>query len=96
MTSPRQRSEVVIRVPEDLGPEVSTEIRVCLWLCGLGQYVREGQRMIELIIGPMTYVVHAPCDGRLTRRSVAEGALVRPGAILGAIESDGRGSSSES
>ncbi len=52
--------------------------------------------MIELIIGPMTYVVHAPCDGRLTRRSVAEGALVRPGALLGAIETDGRGSSSES
>jgi len=52
--------------------------------------------MIELIIGPMTFVVHAPCDGRLIRRCVSEGALVRPGALLGVIETDGRDSSSQS
>lgn len=96
MTPPRQRSEVSIRMPVELGRDVSTEIRVCQWLCGLGQYVREGQRMIELITGPMTFAVHAPCDGRLSRRFVAEGSLVRPGALLGAIETDGRDPPSQS
>lgn len=96
MTSARHGSEIRVRVPDGAGSDVSTDIRVCLWLCSLGQYVREGQRMIELIIGPMTFVVHAPCDGRLIRRCVSEGALVSPGTLLGVIETDGRDSSSQS
>jgi pyruvate/2-oxoglutarate dehydrogenase complex dihydrolipoamide acyltransferase (E2) component len=96
MGSDHDGREHELRVPDGVIPTSSTAIRVCLWLCSLGQKVQEGQRMIELIIGPMTFVVHAPCDGRLIRRCVVEGALVRPGALLGVIETDGRDTSSQS
>jgi pyruvate/2-oxoglutarate dehydrogenase complex dihydrolipoamide acyltransferase (E2) component len=96
MSSAHDGCEVEVRVPADLGSDGSTEIRVCLWFCGLGHQVREGQRMIELIIGPMTYVIHAPCCGRLAKKCVAEETLVRPGSLLGVIETDGRDTSSQS
>lgn len=96
MGSDHDGRERKLRVPDDVVPDSPTAIRVCQWLCGPGQYVREGQRVIELIIGPMTYLVHAPCDGRLTRRCVADGAPVRAGTLLGVIETDGRDTSSQS
>lgn len=89
-------SEVVVRVPDCVGEGASASIRVGLWHCAQGRRVREGQRLVELSIGPMVYLVHAPCDGRLIKRFADEDDLVSAGSILGVISTDGHDSRPES
>lgn len=88
--------EVEVRVPHTAGNGASVAIRVSLWHCGLGSVVREGQRLVELSIGPVAYVVHAPTDGRLTKKLAAEDDPVSAGSVLGVIKTDGRDSRAES
>lgn len=88
--------EVGVRVPHAVGNGASALIRVSLWHCGPGRVVHEGQRLVELSIGPVSFTVHAPCDGRLIRRLAAEDDLVQAGDLLGVIKTDGHDSRAES
>ncbi|MEI7921940.1 MAG: biotin/lipoyl-containing protein [Planctomycetota bacterium] len=89
-------SNVVVIVPHCVGIGASVSIRVGLWHCAQGRRVREGQRLVELSIGPLAYQVHAPCDGRLIKHSADEDDLVSAGSILGVIIKDGHDSTPES
>ena len=88
--------KVLVCIPDCVGEGASASIRVGLWHCAQGRKVREGQRLVELSIGPMVYLVHAPCDGRLSKRFAEEDDLVSAGSILGVISKDGHDSRPES
>lgn len=63
-------------------------VHVSAWLVDVGETVRAGDRLVELLMPGVTYDVPAPVSGRLAEASVALNAAVRPGDILGRIEVD--------
>lgn len=70
----------------DLGS--SEPVRVSGWLVEVGETVRIGDRLVELLMPGVTYDVAAPATGRLMEMNAAAGVSVRPGDVLGAIETD--------
>ncbi len=83
----------MIAVPElrlipcpDLGS--SEPLRVSGWLVDLGETVRAGDRLVELLLPGVTYDVAAPVTGRLVAVAAATNSTVRPGDPLGTIEVD--------
>lgn len=78
--------ETVAVTTPDLGsPE---PVRVSGWLVEVGETVRVGDRLVELLMPGVTYDVAAPATGRLIEADAAAGASVRPGDVLGTIEVD--------
>ncbi|HEX6984882.1 MAG TPA: biotin/lipoyl-containing protein [Planctomycetaceae bacterium] len=76
---------VIVRAP-DLG--TVEPVRVSAWLVEVGETVREGDRLVELLMPGVTYDVAAPATGRLIEATAAVNASVRPGDVLGRIEVD--------
>ena len=58
------------------------------WLVEPGETVREGDRLVELLLPGVTYDVAAPVTGRLVDVVAGMNAAVRPGDALGVIEVD--------
>jgi pyruvate/2-oxoglutarate dehydrogenase complex dihydrolipoamide acyltransferase (E2) component len=69
----------------DLGTGPDTPIVVSYWFAARGQTVWEGERLVEVLVGPATFDVPAPATGRLTVIRAREDDLVVPGALLGSI-----------
>jgi pyruvate/2-oxoglutarate dehydrogenase complex dihydrolipoamide acyltransferase (E2) component len=63
-------------------------VRVSAWLVEVGETVREGDRLVELLVPGLTYDVAALQSGRLAEIVVPAGASVRAGNLLGRIEPD--------
>lgn len=76
---------VKILVPE-LGLDPADEITVSCWLVSQGDEVVEGDRLVELLIGEITFDVPSPASGVLNRVIAEPDEAVAPGAILGEIE----------
>jgi pyruvate/2-oxoglutarate dehydrogenase complex dihydrolipoamide acyltransferase (E2) component len=73
-------------IAPDLG---STEPpRVSAWLVEVGETVRAGDRVIELLLPGLTVDVAAPVSGHLYEATAPLNAIVRPGEKLGLIERD--------
>ena len=86
------RLEAVI-LPE-LGTGPDEPIVVSHWYAGPGDEVWEGDRLVEVLVGPATFDVPAPASGRLAEIRGQEDDRVGPGAVLGlvAVGEDGGGS----
>jgi pyruvate/2-oxoglutarate dehydrogenase complex dihydrolipoamide acyltransferase (E2) component len=69
----------------DLGTGSDTPIVVSYWFVARGKTVWEGDRLVEMLVGPATFDVPAPATGRLTEICVREDDQVLPGALLGYI-----------
>jgi len=80
--------QTAVRLPE-LGAG-DDEIRVSCWLVDLGDDVGVGDRIVELLIDGITFDLAAEQTGVLTRIEKSLDAIVRPGDILGWIETDER------
>jgi len=78
-----QKRRGEFRLP-DLG-EVD-DVRVVQWLRQVGAEVAEGDDLLEVETEKTTFVVPAPCDGRLAEVVAAEGEAVHRGGVLGRIE----------
>lgn len=79
-------AEQVPIIAPDLG---STEpSRLSAWLVEVGETVREGDRVVELLLPGLTVDVAAPASGRLSSAARALNASVVAGQILGTIEQD--------
>jgi pyruvate/2-oxoglutarate dehydrogenase complex dihydrolipoamide acyltransferase (E2) component len=87
---------VEVRVPDSLVDGSEPKIRMGLWLLPVGSHLRTGQRLVELTIGPVSFVIHSPCAGRLVKRLVQEDVVVSNGTLLGVILKDGYDSRPES
>jgi pyruvate/2-oxoglutarate dehydrogenase complex dihydrolipoamide acyltransferase (E2) component len=76
----------------DLGTAPDTPIVVSYWFASRGKTVWEGERLVEVLVGPATFDVPAPATGRLARIRTREDDQVVPGQVLGLIamaEADG-------
>jgi pyruvate/2-oxoglutarate dehydrogenase complex dihydrolipoamide acyltransferase (E2) component len=64
-------------------------VHVSSWLVETGEYVFEGDRIVELTLPGMTFDVHSPADGTLIRIDKSSGATVKAGEPLGQLLSPG-------
>jgi pyruvate/2-oxoglutarate dehydrogenase complex dihydrolipoamide acyltransferase (E2) component len=69
----------------DLGTSPDTPIVVSYWFAARGETVWEGERLVEVLVGPATFDVPAPATGRLVEICVREDAPILPGALLGRV-----------
>ncbi len=69
----------------DLGTNPDTPIVVSYWFAARGESVWEGERLVEVLVGPATFDVPAPATGRLVEIRLREDDPILPGAMLGCI-----------
>ena len=85
------RLEAVL-LPE-LGTGPAEPIVVSHWYAARGDRVWEGDRLVEVLVGPATFDVSSPSTGRLAAIHGREDDRVLPGAVLGLVavveEADG-------
>jgi pyruvate/2-oxoglutarate dehydrogenase complex dihydrolipoamide acyltransferase (E2) component len=70
----------------DLGTGPDEPIVVSHWFAERGEEVWEGDRLVEVLVGPATFDVPAPTNGRLAEIRGEEDDRVLPGAVLGLVE----------
>ncbi len=72
----------------DLGTGPDEPIVVSYWFSARGDKVWEGDRLVEVLVGPATFDVPVPRSGRLTEIKGLEDDRVLPGDILGVVAVD--------
>ncbi|WP_435021116.1 biotin/lipoyl-containing protein [Tundrisphaera sp. TA3] len=77
------RLEAVVLPELGTGPHVP--IVVSHWFAGRGDRVWEGDRLVEVLVGPATFDVPAPSSGRLAAIHGREDDLVTAGMVLGLV-----------
>ena len=77
------RLEAVILPELGTGPDVP--IVVSHWFAGRGDQVWEGERLVEVLVGPATFDVPAPTTGRLASIRGREDDRVTVGMVLGLV-----------
>ena len=60
-------------------------VRTSLWLVPRGSFVREGDRVLEVLAGEVTFDVVSPATGVLFEQSTEEDEIVLEGQILGHV-----------
>lgn len=78
------RLEAVL-LPE-LGTDPDEPIVISYWFASRGDEVWEGDRLVEVLVGPATFDVPAPRSGRLAEIRGREDDRVRPGSVLALLE----------
>lgn len=63
-------------------------VRVGTWLVEIGQHVESGDRVVELELTGMVYVVSAESSGRIESIEQQQGSSVEKGEILAWIAAD--------
>ena len=69
----------------DLGTGPDVPIVVSYWFAARGDRVWEGERLVEVLVGPATFDVSAPVSGRLAEIHGWEDDRVEPGSVLGLV-----------
>ncbi|MGY8767229.1 MAG: lipoyl domain-containing protein [Pirellulales bacterium] len=82
MTDIRKHSLVL----PDLGLD-GTTMRASIWLVPKGHTVREGDRLLEVLAGEVTFDVIAPAAGVLSNKLVREDDRIEVGQDLGIVTS---------
>ena len=77
------RLEAVILPDLGTGPDVP--IIVSHWFAARGETVWEGDRLVEVLVGPATFDVPAPATGHLAEIHGREDDRVSPGDVLGLV-----------
>ncbi len=73
----------------DLGTGPNVPIVVSHWYARKGDEVWEGDRLVEVLVGPATFDVPAPVSGRLAVIRGREDDRVAPGDVLGLVAAAG-------
>ena len=71
---------------EDLGSDKVAEATVSFWYYDAGEEVKKGEDLVELVTDKATYNVAAPVAGVLSEILAGEGQVVKPGDLLGVME----------
>jgi pyruvate/2-oxoglutarate dehydrogenase complex dihydrolipoamide acyltransferase (E2) component len=74
--------QAAIRLP-DLG--VAAAI-LSVWYAEPGEFLHQGDRVAEVLLGSATFDVSSPASGWLTERCARLNERLGPGALLGMIE----------
>jgi pyruvate/2-oxoglutarate dehydrogenase complex dihydrolipoamide acyltransferase (E2) component len=59
-----------------------------VWFADVGERVFEGDRLVEVLVGGATFDVAAPATGRLAEKHTWANQPLRPGQVLGTIETE--------
>jgi pyruvate/2-oxoglutarate dehydrogenase complex dihydrolipoamide acyltransferase (E2) component len=59
---------------------------VSFWFADEGEEVIEGDRLVEILAGPVTFDVPSPVSGRLVEIRAMEEDMVRSGDLLAVVE----------
>jgi pyruvate/2-oxoglutarate dehydrogenase complex dihydrolipoamide acyltransferase (E2) component len=79
------RAEVIL---PDIG---AAPVRLSAWFVDAGDWVYEGDRLVEVLAGGATFDVPAPASGRLAEKRALPNDRVEPGQVLGVVEAEGAG-----
>jgi 2-oxoglutarate dehydrogenase E2 component (dihydrolipoamide succinyltransferase) len=63
-----------------------TEAVISEWLAAEGDYLKEGQDLLEIVTDKAAFDVPSPCDGILTKVIKEKGAEVNPEEVIAEIE----------
>jgi len=77
------RLAAVILPDQGTGPDVP--IVVSHWFVARGDRVWEGERLVEVLVGPATFDVASPVSGRLAEIRGLEDDRVESGSVLGLV-----------
>jgi pyruvate/2-oxoglutarate dehydrogenase complex dihydrolipoamide acyltransferase (E2) component len=70
-------------------PELgAAPVWLSVWFADLGDYVYEGDRLVEVLTGGATFDVSAPATGRLAEKRALPNDPLQPGQVLGLLEID--------
>jgi pyruvate/2-oxoglutarate dehydrogenase complex dihydrolipoamide acyltransferase (E2) component len=69
----------------DLGTGPDVPIVVSHWFAARGDKVWEGERLVEVLVGPATFDVPSPVTGRLAQIRGLEDDRVEVGSVLGMV-----------
>ncbi len=69
----------------DLGTGPDTPIVISHWFAARGDRVWEGERLVEVLVGPATFDVPSPASGHLAEIHGEEDDRVMAGAVLGMV-----------
>jgi pyruvate/2-oxoglutarate dehydrogenase complex dihydrolipoamide acyltransferase (E2) component len=61
-------------------------VRLSLWFAQVGETLRKGERLAELLVDGATFDVTAPVDGVLIERHARPDEVLRTGQVLGVLE----------
>ncbi|HSG68872.1 MAG TPA: lipoyl domain-containing protein [Planctomycetaceae bacterium] len=75
-----------IRIPDLQAGDQPIEVGV--WLVEEGQFVSEGDRIVELMFPGLVFVLSSEYSGTLVHRVKHEGAPVHSGDLIGWIDSN--------
>lgn len=81
----------------DLGAGRDAPIVISHWFAARGERVWEGDRLVEVLVGPATFDVSSPATGRLAEIREREDDRVTAGTVLGliAVRADEAGEGSD-
>ena len=74
------RTEIIL---PDLGAGPAT---LSAWFADVGEYVFEGDRLVEVLVEGATFDVPAPATGRLVEQQALRADRLCTGQVLGLIE----------
>jgi pyruvate/2-oxoglutarate dehydrogenase complex dihydrolipoamide acyltransferase (E2) component len=80
-----------MQTPVTLPDVGASPVRLSLWFAEPGDFVFEGDRLVEVVACGATFDVSAPTTGRLTQRLAWPRDVLQPGQVLGVVESAGGG-----
>src|ERR1700736_611633 len=69
----------------DLGTGPHVPIVISHWFAARGDRVWEGERLVEVLVGPATFDVSSPVSGRLAEIRGREDDRVEAGSVLGMV-----------
>ncbi len=72
----------------DLGTRPGAPIVVSHWFSMRGDAVWEGDRLVEVLVGPAAFDVPCPVTGRLVEIRGFEDDVIAPGFVLGFIDAE--------
>jgi len=70
----------------DLGEDAGTSAKVTFWYKNVGDEVKEGEDLVEMMTDKATFDVPSPASGKLTEIRAAEDEEAEVGEVLGLIE----------
>ena len=76
-----------ITLPE-LGLPEGRPITLSVWYAGPGEFVFEGDRLVEVLTDGATFDVPSPATGMLVERLAYPRDVLRPGQVLGVVEAE--------
>jgi pyruvate/2-oxoglutarate dehydrogenase complex dihydrolipoamide acyltransferase (E2) component len=79
------QTEVI--VPE-LGMQAGQPITLSVWFADSGDFVYEGDRLVELLVGGATFDISSPATGRLSEILAHPDDVLQTGQVLGFVETD--------